>query len=100
VDEPAEFRRLPGASDGVRPWWPWHQPPQDLAPREGPAGDYYLQEVKPDHWVGVWRTAAVRDHESRAPDLAFRIRSADAERGPTAAKTAVGDAMTGPACAP
>jgi ABC-type dipeptide/oligopeptide/nickel transport system ATPase component len=71
VDSPAEFARLPGADKGVRPWWPWHDPPKDLAPRPGPAGDYYLQEVKPDHWVGVWRTEGVRDHESRAPDLPF-----------------------------
>jgi ABC-type dipeptide/oligopeptide/nickel transport system ATPase component len=73
VDNPAEFQKLPGAADGVRPWWPWHRPPADLAPRPGPAGDYYLQEVSPGHWVGVWRTGAVKDHESRAPDLAFRI---------------------------
>jgi ABC-type dipeptide/oligopeptide/nickel transport system ATPase component len=72
VDNPAEFTRLPGADQGIRPWWPWHDPPKDLAPRPGPAGDYYLQEVKPDHWVGVWRTEAVRDHESRPPDLSFR----------------------------
>jgi ABC-type dipeptide/oligopeptide/nickel transport system ATPase component len=73
VDKPAEFRRLPGAESGVRPWWPWHQPPADLVPREGPAGDYYLQEVSPGHWVGLWRTQAVKEHESRAPDLAYRI---------------------------
>ncbi len=75
VENPAEFQKLPGAPEGVRPWWPWHAAPADLAPRDGPAGDYYLQEVKPDHWVGVWRTAAVRDHESRPPDIAFRIRA-------------------------
>ncbi len=75
VDNPAEFQKLPGASEGVRPWWPWHPPPADLARRDGPAGDYYLQEVRPDHWVGVWRTTAVRDHESRPPDIAFRIRA-------------------------
>jgi ABC-type dipeptide/oligopeptide/nickel transport system ATPase component len=72
VDNPAEFEKLPGAEEGVRPWWPWHNPPKDLAPRDEPAGDYYLQEVKPDHWVGVWRTAAVRDHESRPPDMNYR----------------------------
>jgi ABC-type dipeptide/oligopeptide/nickel transport system ATPase component len=72
VDNPAEFEKLPGADEGVRPWWPWHNPPKDLAPRDEPAGDYYLQEVKPEHWVGVWRTAAVRDHESRPPDMSFR----------------------------
>jgi ABC-type dipeptide/oligopeptide/nickel transport system ATPase component len=83
VDSPAEFRKLPGAEDGVRPWWPWHDAPTDLAARPGPAGDYYLQEVKKDHWVGVWRTKAVVDHESRAPDLDYRIAD-DPSRQPTA----------------
>ncbi len=73
VENPAEFEKLAGAKEGVRPWWPWHQPPKDLAAKDGPAGDYYLQEVSPDHWVGVWRTAAVRDHQSRAPDLSFKV---------------------------
>ena len=72
VENPGEFKRLPGADSGVRPWWPWHQPPPDLTRRAGPAGDYYLQEVTPGHWVGVWRTAAVREHEGRAPDLQYR----------------------------
>ena len=76
VENPAEFERLPGAKDGVRPWWPWHSPPKDLAAKNEPAGDYYLQEVSPDHWVGVWRTAAVRDHQSRAPDLTFKLTRA------------------------
>jgi len=74
VENPEEFSRLPGAAEGVRPWWPWHEPPKDLAARDEPAGDYYLQEVAKDHWVGVWRTRAVQDHESRPPDLAYRIR--------------------------
>ena len=74
VDDEAQFRALPGADDGVRPWWPWHEPPKDLAAKPGPAGDIYLQEVSPAHWVGVWRTEAVRDHESRAPDLDYRVR--------------------------
>jgi peptide/nickel transport system ATP-binding protein len=73
VDDPEQFRRLPGAGEGVRPWWPWHPPPPDLTPRDGPAGDSYLQEVTVGHWVGVWRTRAVRDHESRPPDLDFRV---------------------------
>jgi len=68
-----QFRRLPGAADGVRPWWPWNDPPKDLKPESGPAGDYYLQEVKPDHWVGVWRTESVVGHKSREPDLKYRI---------------------------
>lgn len=83
-----QFRRLPGAEDGVRPWWPWNDPPKDLKPESGPAGDYYLQEVKPDHWVGVWRTEAVVGHQSREPDLKYRIEddpSAPRKRESTAA---------------
>ncbi|QKK08659.1 MAG: ABC transporter ATP-binding protein [Planctomycetota bacterium] len=73
VENEDEFRKLPGASDGVRPWWPWHTPPNDLEAKDEPAGDYYLQEVAPEHWVGVWRTHAVRDHESRPPDIDYRV---------------------------
>lgn len=68
-----EFKKLPGAEQGVRPWWPWHDPPKDIAPKDGPAGNYFLQEVSEDHWVGVWRTEAVADHESRAPSINYRI---------------------------
>jgi ABC-type dipeptide/oligopeptide/nickel transport system ATPase component len=76
TESEAEFTRLPGASDGVRPWWPWHQPPMDIASSGGPAGDYQLKEVRPNHWVGVWRTKAVAELKSRFPDLAFRAREA------------------------
>lgn len=81
IDQPGAFEQLPGAKDGVRPWWPWHEPPKDLRPREGPAGDYYLQEVSPKHWVGLWRTEAVKDHESRPPDLSYRIADDPARSG-------------------
>ncbi len=73
IDNPEAFKMLPGASNGIRPWWPWHDAPKDLSPKDGPAGDYYLQEVMPEHWVGVWRTEAVKSHESRSPDLNYRI---------------------------
>lgn len=76
IDNPIEFEKLPGASEGVRPWWPWHKPPADLAARDGLAGDYCLQELKPGHWVGLWRTKALSDHVSKAPDLDFRVSSA------------------------
>jgi ABC-type dipeptide/oligopeptide/nickel transport system ATPase component len=78
VENPAEFEKLPGAREGVRAWWPWNDPPRDLVRRNEPAGDYYLQEVSPNHWVGVWRTEAVRDHQSRAPDLAYRVQAPEA----------------------
>ena len=80
MDNPEEFKKLPGAKDGVRPWWPWQEPPRDLKAQPGPAGDYYLQEVEPNHWVGVWRTEAVRDHESRAPDLSYRVRDDESRK--------------------
>ena len=73
TENPAEFKKLPGAENGVRPWWPWHDPPADLKAAPEPAGDYALLEVKPDHWVGVWRTEAVTDHPTRPPDLQYRI---------------------------
>ncbi len=83
IDNPLAFKSLPGSDQGVTPWWPWHEPPADLTPRDEPAGDYYLQEVKPEHWVGVWRTVAVERHESRPPDLQYRI--ADDATRPVAA---------------
>ncbi|MCB9861491.1 MAG: ABC transporter ATP-binding protein [Phycisphaeraceae bacterium] len=76
VGDETQFHRLPGAEQGVRPWWPWHQPPQDLARAPGPAGDYVLREATPGHWVGVWRTEAVKDDKSPVPNLSFRA-SAD-----------------------
>ncbi|MDX2017660.1 MAG: ABC transporter ATP-binding protein [Planctomycetota bacterium] len=72
IEDPEQFKKLPGAETGIRPWWPWNDPPADLKPRPGPAGDYFLQEVAPEHWVGLWRTEAVAAHESRRPDLAYR----------------------------
>jgi len=74
VEDEAQFKKLPGADEGVRPWWPWHDPPHDIAPLDQPAGNYYLQEVEPEHWVGVWRTKAVQNHESRPPDLNYRAQ--------------------------
>ncbi|MBK7405360.1 MAG: ABC transporter ATP-binding protein [Phycisphaerales bacterium] len=73
VDDETQFRQLPGAENGVRPWWPWHKPPADLTPRDEPAGDYDLLEVAPEHWVGVWRTDAVQHRESREPDIGYRV---------------------------
>jgi peptide/nickel transport system ATP-binding protein len=75
VDNDEQFRRLPGADKGVRPWWPWHQAPGDLARLNEPAGDYALIEVAPEHWVGVWRTKAVADHPTRDPDIRFVARA-------------------------
>ncbi|MBL4590806.1 MAG: ABC transporter ATP-binding protein [Phycisphaerales bacterium] len=73
VDNPEEFKKLPGADQGITPWWPWHEPPKDLKKRDEPAGDYVLRKVAKDHWVGVWRTEAVADDNSPPPDLSFCI---------------------------
>ena len=73
TDNPAEFKKLPGAEEGVTPWWPWNDPPKDLKAKPIPAGDYALLEVTPDHWVGVWRTEAVSEREDRFPDLRYRV---------------------------
>ncbi len=81
TENPVEFEKLPGSEKGVRPWWPWHDAPKDLAATPGPAGDYVLHEVKPEHWVGVWRTEAVADVTPRRPDLQYRIAD-DPERAP------------------
>jgi len=73
VDNPKEFTKLPCADQGIIPWWPWNDPPAGLCKRHEPAGDYVLHKVAKDHWVGVWRTDAVKDHDSVPPDLSFRI---------------------------
>ncbi len=73
VDNPEEFKKLPEADQGITPWWPWHDAPADLCKRDEPAGDYVLRKVAKDHWVGVWRTQAVKDDESSPPELAFRV---------------------------
>jgi ABC-type dipeptide/oligopeptide/nickel transport system ATPase component len=73
IEDHSQFERLPGSRDGVRPWWPGHQPPGDLAARNEPAGDYLLHEVTPRHWVGVWRTGALRDHPGGDPDISSRL---------------------------
>ncbi|RMH29974.1 MAG: ABC transporter ATP-binding protein [Planctomycetota bacterium] len=79
VENPAEFKKLEGADRGVTPWWPWNEPPKDLAAAPGPAGDYCLKFVAPNHWVGVWRTEAVKDDASPPPELDFRV--SDAKQG-------------------
>jgi len=80
IERDGEFEKLPG--EGVRPWWPWHDPPADLAPNAGPAGDYVLEEIRSGHWVGLWRTAALADAEETFPDLTWtRSAASNARNG-------------------
>ena len=69
TENPAEFERLPDAARGMRPWWPWHEPPVLLP---GATPDPVLREASPGHWVGVWRTEQAGAAPSPIPDLDFR----------------------------
>ncbi|MCK4874046.1 MAG: ABC transporter ATP-binding protein [Phycisphaerales bacterium] len=80
IDNPDEFTRLPGAEQGVRPWWPDHEQPTDLVP-DARGRDDVLDEIAPDHWVGVWRTEAVAQAAPRWPNLTYRVQ--DGERFPS-----------------
>ncbi|MEM7629477.1 MAG: ABC transporter ATP-binding protein [Planctomycetota bacterium] len=73
VDDESAFTNLPGADEGVRPWWPWHDAPGDLAPPAPNETDSTIIEVAPGHWVGVWRTEAVAGTASAWPDLNTRV---------------------------
>ncbi len=78
TENPGEFGALERDFPGCVPWWPWHDPPKSLQRRTDPPRDYTLREIKPDHWVGLWRTEAAARDESRRPDLSFRIAGAAA----------------------
>jgi len=74
VSDPAEFKRLPDADNGVTPWWPEHRPPADVVrpPNAGIAWDSVLHQVAPSHWVSCWRTAALAERPQQRPDIEFR----------------------------
>ncbi len=81
VNNPEEFKKLPGADKGITPWWPWSDAPADLRKRDEPAGDYVLRKVADDHWVGCWRTEAVKNDDSSPPDLTFRVSDFKKQQG-------------------
>ena len=71
VDDPKEFRKLPGYERGVVPWWPFL--PQEHRPELASGRDpFALHEIEPDRWVGCWRTPHIESHASRRADLAYR----------------------------
>ncbi len=80
IEDSAQFERLPGSAAGIRPWWPGHKPPADLASTGEAGSDYVLHEVAPRHWVGVWRTAAVLDRPGGEPDLDSRLSRGETTR--------------------
>ncbi|MGP1273044.1 MAG: ABC transporter ATP-binding protein [Phycisphaerales bacterium] len=80
VEDPAQWSALVSVASGngapLRPWWPWHDPPEDLRRRTGATPEYALCEVQKDHWLGLWHSAAVADPGStvreRPVDLSCR----------------------------
>ena len=42
--------------EGHRAWWPWHERPKDVIATDTPAADSTLAQIKPGHWVALWRT--------------------------------------------
>ena len=71
VENPEEFKRLPGHDRGVVPWWP--NPPEGVKPEivEG-RDEYVLYEIEPERWVGCFRSKHLEDNSSRMPDLEYR----------------------------
>jgi len=73
VEDRSQFARVEGVAggEGMRPWWPAHAAPADAMRGPGPIGDYVLHEACPGHWVGLWRSEAVKDSAERFPDLDY-----------------------------
>ena len=69
VSDEDQFRRLPGAADGIRPWWPWHEAPLGMQQDIGDSNNSALIEIEPGHWVGLWRTEATADMQETHPTL-------------------------------
>jgi hypothetical protein len=67
TNDPAEFRKIPGAV----PWWP-DMPagtrPDVVAGRD----EHVLVEVRPNRWVGCWRTPELEGRTHRRPSLDYR----------------------------
>ena len=67
TNDAAEFRRIPG----VTPWWP--DMPAGTRPETAPGRDeHVLVEVRPNRWVGCWRTPELDAQKHRRPSLEYR----------------------------
>jgi len=100
VNDPAQFRKLPGADRGVVAWWPFM--PADARPALMPGRDEYaLHQIEPGRWVGCWRTEEIEGNPSPRPELTFRRSSAgagsDAASGAGAAVPSAGAMRRSPA---
>jgi len=71
VNDPAQFRKLPGSDRGVIAWWPFT--PESERPRVVAGRDEYaLHQIEPERWVACWRTPEVEAKSSPRPSLTFR----------------------------
>ncbi len=62
VDQSPEFQR---SGDQPRPWWLWHDAPAGTAIDKPCA----MLEAKPQHWIGVWNSAAVTNSLTSVPKI-------------------------------
>jgi oligopeptide transport system ATP-binding protein len=69
VNDEDQFRRLPGAADGIRPWWLWHDPPKGMLESTRQCDTSALIEIEPGHWVGLWRTQPTLGLNESHPSL-------------------------------
>lgn len=71
IADEAQFTVLKNdRGESVRPWWPGHAAPA-LSHDAGENGEYVLAEVEPQHWVGLWRTAATAGMRAEMPRINF-----------------------------
>ncbi|MHC5003666.1 MAG: ABC transporter ATP-binding protein, partial [Planctomycetota bacterium] len=77
---PDAFAPLDGAEGPLVPWWPRRSAPRDVATGR----DWCLHEARPSRWVACWRTADLRDHVDRPPDVP---PPGAADAAPTAERT-------------
>ncbi len=81
IDDAAEFPAITSfGGETLRPWWPWHEPPRELAAmpehlRTDPSADYVLVEASPQHWIGAWRTSDIADVQPRFPEIQAGARA-------------------------
>ena len=71
TENPAEFRKLPGADRGVIPWWP-HMSTEARPKLANDRDPYCLHQIEPNRWVGCWRTPELEGQASPRPSLDFR----------------------------
>lgn len=75
VNDPAQFRMLPGSDRGVVAWWPFM--PESERPRTVAGRDSYaLHQIEPERWVACWRTEEIESRTSPRPSLNFRRHEA------------------------